>query len=172
MPDINEFYANFGKGARANKYRVELVYPGVAQAGGASMEFYAKAAQIPASTVGVIEIPYMGRMFKVAGDRTFAEWTITIMNDESFKHRNAMERWSNAINAHEGNGMVNDSYFARAIFYQLDATVQGNVLKQYTFENLWPSEVGAIEVGYDNNDSIQEFTVTFQYSHWTATTTS
>lgn len=172
MPDINEFIANFGKGARANKYRVELIYPTVAQGDGSNIRFYAKAAQIPPSSIGVIDVPYMGRVFKQAGDRTFPEWTITVINDESFKHRDAMERWSNAINSHVGNGSTTDSYFARAIFYQMDATVEGKVLKQYTFENLWPSEVGPIEVGYDNNDSIQEFSVTFQYSHWTAVTTS
>lgn len=170
MSNINEFVANFGRGARANRYRVELVYPAFVGEDGASARFVAKAAQIPSSTLGVIEVPYLGRTFKQAGDRLFPEWTVTILNEETFKHRNAMERWSNAINAHVQNVALADDYFSRAVISQLD--IQDNVVKQYVFEHLWPSEVAPIEVGFDNNDTIQEFTVTFQYSHWTAVTTS
>lgn len=175
MPDINNFIAQLGLVARPNKYQVEIVFPAFAQIGQGNanaIRFAAKASQVPPSTMGVIEVPYLGRTFKQAGDRVFPEWTVTIINEESYRYRDAFERWSNGINAHQGNGMVNPDYFSRAVFSQLDSSVQGNILKQYTFENLWPSEVGAIEVGYDNNDSYQEFTVTFQYSHWTANTTS
>lgn len=172
MANINEFIANFGKAARPNRYRVELVYPAISGGDGKDIKFYAKGASIPPSTLGVINIPYMGRVFKQAGDRTFPEWTLTVMNDTSFSHRNAMEKWSNAINSHVGNGQLVDNYFARAMFYQLDNDEADTVIKQYIIENLWPSDVGAIEVGYETTDTVEEFTVTFQYSHWTAVTTS
>lgn len=173
MSDINEFISRLKTGmARSNRFRVELVYPSIVGEDGSLARFAVKAANLPASTLGVIDVPYMGRTFKQPGDRTFAEWTVTIMNEVDFKHRNALERWSNAINSHVGNGRLSDDIYARATVSQLDISTEPKVIKQYVFENLWPSEVAAIDVGFDNNDTNEEFSVTFQYSHWTAVTTS
>ena len=168
--DINDFIANFKGGARPNRYEVVITYPSFVSEDGSSVRFVARSSNIPPATLGIIEVPFQGRTLKVHGDRTFPEWTVTMFNEEDFKHRNALETWSNAINEHVANTRSVEEYTARAQVTQLSVT--GEVLKTYVFENVWPSEVGQIELGMDNNDSIEEFTVTFQYSHWTASTTS
>lgn len=166
--------ALIGGGARANLFEVELAFPAFAgtQEETRIAKFLIKAAQIPASTLGVIEQPYRGRIMKLPGDRVFAEWSITVINDVDQRLRNAFERWSNAINSHTGNiaiASLEDSFVTASIF-QLDRS--GNRIKAYTFKDLWPSEVAQIEVSNDSTNQLQEFTVTLQYSEWVSDTTS
>ena len=142
-----------------------------------SAPFLIKAAQLPASTVGVIEVPYRGRKIKVPGDRTFAEWTITILSDGEFKLRDQFEAWSQVINAHEGNTTVQNypapledsSIYEDWQIYQLDRN--GNKIKGYNFVGCFPSEVSAIDVNMETTDSLEEFTVTLQYTYWSSNTT-
>lgn len=136
------------------------------------MMFTCKAAQLPAATVGTIEAPYFGRKVKLAGDKTFAEWTVTVINDEDFAVRNAMETWHQAINSHLPNLREGGATSAPAT-YKSQAQVRqyskdGNIIKVYEFDGLWPSEVGAIDVSWESNDTLEEFTVTFQYDFWTS----
>ena len=128
-----------------------------------------RAAQMPASTLGTIEVPYFGRKVKIAGDRTFAEWTITIMNDEDMIIRNAMEQWSNSINSHLGNLRAFGS--ASPALYKANASVvhygkTGLPLRTYTFNGLFPTEVSPIDLDWNTTDTLEEFTVTFQYDYW------
>lgn len=172
--NISQFKAALkGGGARANLFEVELVFP--AFAGGATetrlARFLVKAAQLPPSTIGVIEQPFQGRVCKIPGDRTFPEWTVTVVNDTGFEIRDALERWSNAINSHAGNeaaANLEDIYSTAAI-HQLDR--QSKRVKTYNFRDLWPSEVAAIDVAQDSNNQIEEFTVTFAYNDWVSNTT-
>ena len=101
--NINEIKSQltFG-GAKASLFQVAITNP-IDGAGDLKTPFMVQAAQIPAAELGVIEVPYFGRKVKIAGDRTFAEWTVTVINDEDFLIRNAMESWMAAINSHEGN---------------------------------------------------------------------
>ena len=139
--------------------------------------FLVKAAQLPASTLGVIEVPYRGRKIKVPGDRTFAEWTITVLADGKFQLRDKFEAWSQSINAHEGNISVADypeplsdgSVYADWTINQLDR--QGTKVKTYNFIGCFPSEVSAIDVNMETTDSLEEFTVTLQYTYWSSNTT-
>ena len=139
--------------------------------------FLVKAAQLPASTLGVIEVPYRGRKIKVPGDRTFAEWTITVLADGKFELRDKFEAWSQAINAHEGNTSVQDypeplgdgSIYADWKIQQLDRV--GKPIKTYNFIGCFPSEVSAIDVNMETTDSLEEFTVTLQYTYWSSNTT-
>lgn len=161
-----------GGGARANLFEVELVFP--AFAGGAEEtrlgRFMVKAAQLPGSTLGVIEQPFQGRVCKLPGDRTFQEWTVTVVNDTGFELRNAFERWSNGINTHAGNqGGALEDIFSTAAIHQLDR--QGNRIKSYDFRDVWPSEVAPIDVAQDSNNQIEEFTVTLVYNEWVSDTT-
>ena len=128
-----------------------------------------RAAQMPASTLGTIEVPYFGRKVKIAGDRTFAEWTITIMNDEDMIIRNAMEQWSNSINSHLGN--LRSFATASPALYKANASVvhygkTGLPLRTYTFNGLFPTEVSPIDLDWNTTDTLEEFTVTFQYDYW------
>ena len=161
-------------GARANLYEVELAFPAFAGTQDETRlgKFLIKAAQIPSSTLGVIEQPYRGRIFKMPGDRIFPEWTITVLNDVDQRLRDSFELWSNAINSHEGNIGIADltDAFSTAAIFQLNRA--GERVKAYTFKDVWPSEVAAIEVSHDTTNQLQEFVVTLQYSEWVSNSTT
>lgn len=138
-----------------------------------------KGAQLPASTIGSIDVPFRGRILKVAGDRTIENWSITVINDENFNIRNAMEAWMNSIARLSNNtGAVNpDSYMTDAYVYQLgrgyssgrqsttnSTTSDGEKvtpLKSYKFIDIFPVSVSSIDLSYDSSDTIEEFTVDF-----------
>jgi hypothetical protein len=138
--------------------------------------FTVKAAQLPGSTVGVIEVPFRGRMLKIAGDRTFEPWTITIQNDTTHTLRQVFLQWMDAIQVHEENATrilygtsVTESkdylnYMADMKVTQLDR--RGNAIVSYKFKDCWPSNVAAIDLDYGTNDSIEEFTVELQTQYW------
>jgi hypothetical protein len=131
-----------------------------------------KGAQLPASVMNVIEVPFRGRQLKIAGDRTFEPWTVTVINDVGFEVRNAMERWMNGINSHSANvGITNPvAYQADLIVDQLDK--DGDVVKTYNFRGCFPTNISAIDLSYETNDAIEEFTVEFQVQYWESNTTS
>ena len=175
--NINDFKSALsGGGARPNLYRVNMLFPISLGVGGADesrkLSFTCKTAELPGSTLGVIEQPYMGRVIKLAGDRTFEAWNITVMVDTDFKTRDAFEKWSNAINSHVAYTGVEQpsSYQSDAIVEQLDKN--GEVIKSYTFKGMWPSEISTMELAMDSNDTISEFTATMQYDYWESNTTS
>ena len=162
---INEFKSQLvGGGARGSLFQVQITNPilGVADF---KIPFSVKAAAIPESTTGTIPVPYFGRIVKYGGDRQFAPWSVTIINDEDFSVRNAMEAWSNAINSHITN-------FRSAPFdYKAQAQVtqygkDGSVLREYTFEGLFPTQISTIDLAWANQDTIEEFAVTFEYDLW------
>ena len=155
-------------GARASLFQVQIANPANG-AGDIKVPFMVKAAAIPASTLGSIEVPYFGRKIKVAGDRTFAEWTVTIINDEDFLVRNAMEQWMNSINSHAGN--IREFGSASPLLYKSNAQITqfsktGVPIREYTFNGMFPTEVSTIEMAWETTDAIEEFTVTFQYDFW------
>lgn len=163
-----------GGGARSNLFKVEMGFP-AGIAGAAESEiggFLIKAAQLPASNIAPITIPFRGRQLQIAGDRVFEPWSILVINDTNFVLRDAFERWINYINGHTTNtGEVTPSnYFADATVYQLDK--DGNEVKGYTFRGLWPTNVSAIEVSYDAENAIEEFTVELQVQYWESNTTT
>ena len=159
-----------GGGARANLFEVVLTFPDTAQPDSAVLEkarFLVKAANLPASNVSPIEVPFRGRILKIAGDRTFDSWTVTVINDTDFAIRSAFERWQNTINRLSDNtGLVNPAdYQADAYIYQLDR--DGSTLRSYRFYDTFPTQVGQIELAYDQ-PGIQEFTVELQVQYWEA----
>ena len=174
-----------GDGARPNLFQV--VMTGLPDQAGTSLSFLAKSAQLPGSTLGIAPLYYQGREIKLAGNRTFADWTITIINDEDFKIRNSIERWMNGINSHEGNirnmagsGLIAGSAggFGQAGLnnYISDAKVQqysknDTVIKTYDFIGMFPVDLSPIDLDWGTNDSIEEFTVTFAYQYWTTAKT-
>tara|TARA_Y100000034_G_scaffold125941_1_gene176435 strand:- start:218 stop:775 length:558 start_codon:yes stop_codon:yes gene_type:complete len=161
-----------GGGVRPHLFEVDGSIGGVSPEG---TKFLIKAAQLPASTVGVIEVPYKGRKIKIPGDRTFAEWTITVISDGKFELRNAFEKWMSKINSHEGNiSNPNDHSPGRAGGLYQDWTIRqfdrkGETIHAYKMVNCFPTEVSAMEVSYETTDTIHEFTVSLQYTYWTAT---
>tara|TARA_B110000902_G_C13954015_1_gene454717 strand:+ start:115 stop:642 length:528 start_codon:yes stop_codon:yes gene_type:complete len=171
--NIDDFKAKLkGGGARANLFKATINFPAYAQGDVEITSFMCKAAQLPASMMGIIEIPFRGRQLRIAGDRTFESWSPTIINDTDFKVRNAMERWMNGINAHSANtGLVAPAdYSADLIVEQLDRDEA--VLKRYNFRGCFPTSISAIDLAYEANDAIEEFTVEFQVQYWESNTTS
>ena len=189
---ISNFKSNLiGGGARPNLFEVSIpALPGAALAAGArwgsaageeqeSFNFLCKAAQLPASNVASIDVPFRGRVFKVAGDRTVDNWTVTIINDENFLIRTAMEYWMNGIAKLDNNtGATNpSSYMTNAFVSQLgrgaaqgrhsdqnDAASGGapvSPLRVYTFFDIFPVNISAIDLSYDSSDTIEEYTVEF-----------
>jgi hypothetical protein len=176
-----------GGGARPNLFECELNFPADAIPDGStpdslsdSTRFLIKAAVLPASNLGIIDVPFRGRNLKIAGDRTFDPWTITVINDIDFNIRTSFERWMNLINKHEDNaGLINPfDYQQDAIVRQLGrAGLNGNVpvsdptlpvLKQYKFYGVFPTAVSDISLSYDSSDTIEEFTVDLQVQWWDA----
>ena len=150
-------------------------------------QFLCKATSMPTQTIGSVDVPFRGRILKVAGDRTFEPWSVTVINDESFNIRKSFEKWSQAINnLATGVGEVNPgAYMGRGQIRQLSrsATVAGatggtatfdsgdqKVVHEYQVEDIWPSEIGSIDLSYESSDAIEEFTVTFQVQYINSST--
>ena len=195
---ILDFRNRIGDLARPNLFQVEIGFPGIvdsgnpatgatpgsneqrtqeaaggSQAGSGAQSsslasFLVKAANIPASTVGVIEVPYRGRTLKIAGDRTFEPWTVTVLNDKGYALRSKFEEWSTKIQALQQNlqqARVIAEYQSDAVVRQYDR--QGAVVRSYQFVGIWPSNISAIDLAWDSNDTAEEYTVEFQVQYWT-----
>ena len=173
-----------GGGARSNMFEVNIELPtkviGLNDYA-ADIRFMVKAAEIPAANIGNIPVPFRGRILPVAGDRTFDPWTVTVINDQKFNIRDAMEQWSNKINDLRFDvGDTNPAdYQTKAEVYQLSrqggssggssnsGSDQITVLRQYNFEGIYPNAVSSIPLDYGATDQIEEFQVTFNYLFWT-----
>ena len=159
-----------GGGARSNLFEVVISFPSAAPADTNVLDksrFLIKAVALPDSIINPLTVAFRGRTLKLAGDRTFATWTITVINDTDFAIRSAMENWMNKINNVSDNTGVTDSaeYTADAFVYQLDR--DGSTLRAYHFYDLFPTNISAIQLDY-GTDGIQEFTVEMQVLWWEA----
>jgi hypothetical protein len=164
--NINDIRAQlaFG-GARPSLFQVIISNP-INPVADIKLPFLCRAAQLPSSQIGVIEVPYFGRRLKIAGDRTFDTWTVTIINDEDFLVRNAMEQWNNYINLYQQNVTALGS--GAPSLYKSQATVTqfgkaGEVLRVYQFNGIFPQVISPIDVAWNSSDEIEEFQVQFVY---------
>ena len=175
--NISDFKSKLiGGGARPNLFEVELTTlpDGVTGWDADSFQFLCKAAALPAQNIASIDVPFRGRIFKVAGDRTIDTWTVTVINDEDFLLRNAFENWTQQIADLTTNLGATDpsAYMTNAKVFQLgrgstkaSTSSDGNenvVLKEYEFIDIFPTSVSAIDLSYDTGDTIEEYTVEFQ----------
>ena len=161
-----------GGGARANLFEVVLSFPNSAPTDSNVLDksrFLIKAAALPASTIGPVNVPVRGRILKIAGDRTFETWTVTVINDTDFSIRSALENWVNSINrVSNGTGVTDPAlYQADAFVYQLDR--DGAVLREYHMYDIFPTNIAQIGLSYETTDVIEEFTCEFQVQWWEAT---
>tara|TARA_B110000503_G_scaffold13249_1_gene18007 strand:+ start:429 stop:1019 length:591 start_codon:yes stop_codon:yes gene_type:complete len=159
-----------GGGTRSNLFEVVLSFPDIAKVDSEILDktrFLIKTANLPASNVSPLDVAFRGRTLKVAGDRTFESWTITVINDTDFSIRSAFENWMNKINRLSDNtGVTNPAlYHADAFVYQLDRS--GETLRAYHFYDIFPTSVGSIQLDY-SNENIEEFPVEMQILWWEA----
>jgi hypothetical protein len=191
LKSLSQFKSKLiGGGARPNLFEVSIPsFPsgvnlgvqgdGTGQYDAENFTFLCKSAALPASNVAPIDVPFRGRVLKVAGDRTFDAWTVTIINDENFSHRRAFEAWmQNVAQYSDHSGLTNPvDYMTDATVVQLGRAVvatetgtgtggNANVLAQYKFKDIFPTNISAIDLSYDSSDTIEEFTVEFQVQYW------
>lgn len=173
--------------SRSNLFKVELNFPGTTSnfkgkkiAIGdteKTAKFFCRAAQMPASTIGVIEVPMQGRTYKIPGDRTFEPWTVTVMNDQKQELRRSFERWITMMNNAKRNksNFKGLEYFTnqKVTLLSKQATGEskddGHVIKTYKFHHCYPSNISSMDLDANSNDQIMEFTVEWQYAYWTVT---
>lgn len=174
--NANEFRQEltFG-GARSTLFRVTLTFPSFvpgASAAGSKFSFMCKGSQLPGMNLGMTEVNYFGRPVKIPGDRVFEDWNVTIINDEDFLVRNALEAWQNGVDQIDHDtGRLRASGAEGINTIVADITVQqlskaGSVVKQYQLKNAWPLVIEPIDVNWDNRDQIEEFGATFAYDYF------
>ena len=174
MPfNISAFKSNglvYG-GARPSLFNVFMSAPaglGIDNVSVDKFRFVCKTAELPESTVSSIDVPYFGRKIKVAGERAFQDWSVTVMNDEDFSVRAMFESWSNALNRHVSN--VRDPAVS-AEQYKTDLEViqygkDGSEIRSYQLVGAFPTNIGSISLNWDSANAIEEFSVTFAYDYW------
>tara|TARA_Y100001963_G_scaffold157073_1_gene252275 strand:+ start:343 stop:879 length:537 start_codon:yes stop_codon:yes gene_type:complete len=155
-----------GGGARPNLFKATINFPVFVNGDPELTSFLCETAQLPGSDLGTIIVPFRGRQLKMSGDRTFPEWSVSIINDTDFAVRNSIESWMNAMNAHSAN-----TGFSSPIAYESDLKIEqldrsGEKLKSYVFRGAFPSILGPIDLSYASTDEIERFTVTFQYQYF------
>ena len=180
MARLNDFRTKIGYGIRPNLFKVSLenAPQGVPTplSDLSKIGFLCRSAGIPASNIGTVEVPFRGRMLKIAGDRTFEPWTITIHNDTAFRLRSWFEKWMECIQLYDENATMIDhgtavggspsylNYMKNMRVTQLDR--RGNAVRSYEFYDCWPSNVSSIDLDFGSNDAIEEFTVELQVQYW------
>ena len=185
-----------GGGARPNLFEANIIFPSQALQGDGvidwdpnaqdEFQFLCKATSMPTQTIGSVDVPFRGRILKVAGDRTFEPWSVTVINDENFNVRRSFEKWAQKINnLTTGVGEVDPGkYMGIGYVHQLsrstsrgvtdiagvDSQAKSKVLHTYKIDEIWPSEIGSIDLSYESSDAIEEFTVTFQVQYTNSST--
>ena len=179
---LSEFKSNLvGGGAKSALFKVELQFPTVRDENGTlavttpptKSEFLIQSASLPASTIATYDIFFQGKPIKVAADRTEATWDTTIINDENFGIRIALEEWSNSIANRDLNTrskVFGEKFEGENASYKQDITVtqfgkDSSKLRKYKFKGSWPSAIGSVALGWENN-AIETYTCTWIYDSW------
>ena len=178
--NVSTFLSTINQGIKPNMFAVDISFPAGGDFGTTDKSLtniLCKSAALPGSNLGVIEVPFRGRTVKIAGDRTFDTWTATFFADSNMEVRGLFEDWANSINSHEANtaerflpNQGTTGYMADLFVSQLEKDDQegGSVIRTYQLHHCFPTNVSAIDLAYDSNDQISEFTVEWQYSFFTA----
>ena len=170
--NVSSFLTQVKQGVRPNMFQVDITFPGTVEADQTLVSYMCKSAALPASNIGVIEVPFRGRTVKIAGDRTFDNWSATFINDKEMKSRSYFEKWLNEINTHKANtsNIQDPTVYGRSVVIkqlEKDNSPAGDELRSYKLWYAFPISTSAIDLAYDSNDQIEEFSVEFQYSYWT-----
>ena len=180
LSNVSSFLQTIGQGVKPNMFLVDVQFPDSLSKGGEDLNLtniLCKSAALPGSNLGVIEVPFRGRTVKIAGDRTFDTWSATFFNDKNMELRGLFEEWANQLNTHEANtaprflpDTASTGYMASLYVTQLekDDKEGGSAIRTYKLHHCFPTNISQIDLAYDSNDQIEEFTVEWQYSFFTA----
>jgi hypothetical protein len=176
--NVSTFLQKIQQGVKPNMFKVVIPSDPAEGATAEDLTILCKSSSLPGSSIGTIEVPYRGRVVKIAGDRTFDNWSATFFVDSEMGTRAFFERWMDKINSHQDNDaqlispLETDGYSRRVQISQMekDNTDGGKVLRTYDLWYAFPTSISTIDLAYDSNDQIEEFTVEFQYSYWTVET--
>lgn len=166
---ISNITTGIGLGARPNLFRISFA-GGLVGATTSTLSLLCKAGQVPASTVGIIDVPMIGgRRYKIGGERSFADWTVTVMNDGAFGNRTALENYQKLFVSNDYNtttvGARSTTALSTVTVEHLGAA--GEVTRTYKLNNCWPSDISTIDLSYDTTDALEEFSVTWTYDYFT-----
>ena len=168
---VDNFKKNFDGGTRPNRFVVTGEIGGNGNTTPMN-NLYVKAASMPSSTMGIIQVPFRGRVIKLPGDRAYPEWTITLLDENTNDFRVAFEQWNEAFNSHADNisgeqagglDLTDTNLFTQWSVSQLD--MQGDVIRTTILHNCWPVEVGAVDLTYDAADTLTEYSITLSYDY-------
>ena len=170
--NVSSFLQVVKQGVRPNMFQVDISFPDAVDADTQLVSYMCKSAVLPAANIGVIEVPFRGRTVKIAGDRTFDNWSATFINDKEMKSRAYFESWLQSINSHKANtaNEIDPTEYGRTVVIkqlEKDNSPAGDELRSYKLWYAFPISTSAIDLAYDSNDQIEEFSVEFQYSYWT-----
>ena len=170
--NVSSFLQVVKQGVRPNMFQVDISFPDSVDADTQLVSYMCKSAVLPAANIGVIEVPFRGRTVKIAGDRTFDNWSATFINDKEMKSRAYFESWLQSINSHKANtaNEIDPTEYGRTVVIkqlEKDSSEAGKDLRSYKLWYAFPISTSAIALAYDSNDHIEEFSVEFQYSYWT-----
>lgn len=177
---ISDFRSVLGAGSRPNLFKIKISAPAGYDL--TAVEYLCRAASLPSSTLGTIEIPMnAGRRLKMGGDRTFSEYSTTILNDENFKSRSVLERWQNDIvKVNFGAGIIGNrnagslsvgttttkGLYGTVEVFQLREDGSSVNAGEYKLINCWPSDISSIDLSYDTTDAVEDYTVTWTYDYF------
>ena len=175
--NVSTFLQTISQGIKPNMFSVDIQFPAGMEGDTDLTNILCKSAALPGSNLGVIEVPFRGRTVKIAGDRTFDTWTATFFADKNMEIRGLFEEWANLLNTHEANTAPrflpnggSEGYMASLYVTQLEKDDQegGSAIRTYELHHCFPTNISQIDLAYDSNDQIEEFTVEFQVQYWTS----
>lgn len=188
LTKISEFKSSIKYGSRSNLFKVGITFPtitnitwagSVNSSTGTNLDVLCKSAAIPSMTIGVVEVPFRGRRIKVPGDRTFTDWTATFYSDSEHRLRQTFLQWSDYIKNHNqttqkigasiSSSQTDLTYYGAIDIQHLNSN--GDVSRYYKLYEVFPTEIGAIDLSFDSTDALEEFTVTFQYQYMDSSST-
>jgi hypothetical protein len=176
--NVSDFLQQIGQGVKPNMFQARIPFPttlGLASSDSELITLLCKSTALPGSSLGSIDVPFRGRTVKIVGDRTFDNWSATFFNDKEMKIRSRFEEWMQQMNTHEANtaplftpgGASNYMVDLEVDQLEKDGSTNGGVLRTYKLWHAFPISISQIDLAYDSNDQVEEFTVEFQMSYWT-----
>ena len=159
-------------GARPNLFTVGIPNRTGFWEGSTDFQFFCRASQLPGMTLGAVPVNYFGRQVKWAGNKTYSDWTVTVINDENFAHRSQFEQWMNSINGAAdnvrfGSGSSTDYTVNPVTVTQLSKLGEDTKARKYMLHYVFPTDISPITLDWGDNDTIEEYTVTFSFDYFT-----